>query len=97
MIEYPILVETYDTQHPADTAVCEDCHAEHTCDPEAGDPYALCLGCGACGGRIVFKYLWADRCPGCKRLGWYSNKELQGCCSRRCMLVAEYAATLTVR
>jgi hypothetical protein len=95
MPKYPILVERYDSKHPADTAVCEDCNAEHTYDPMDGDPYDLCLKC-SCGGQIVFKYLWADRCPGCERLGWY-RKEMNGCCSRRCMLVAEYAAHLSAR
>ena len=95
MTNYPILVERYDAKHPADLAVClGKCGREWIYDPSEGDPHDLCLEC-ACGGAIDFKYLAADKCGGCGSLGFYPK--LNGCCSRKCMLQAEYAASLEAR
>jgi hypothetical protein len=90
--DYPILVERYGPGQ-SDRVVCEYCHEESMLDPSEGDPYDMCLEC-ACGGPLVWKYDEADKCPGCGKLGFYDYPLLQGCCSRRCRLVAEYAATL---
>lgn len=93
MSRYPILVERWDEQHPSDMAVCERCHKTVTIDPSEGDPYDRCLKHRGCGGQVVMKYEQADKCGGCGRLGFY-EKALSHCCSRRCMLQAEYAKTL---
>jgi hypothetical protein len=56
-----------------------------------------------CRGHAIMKYEEADKCKGCGKLGFYESAgpssnyyapQMVGCCSRRCMLVAEYAATL---
>jgi hypothetical protein len=96
--DYPILVERWGKKAPSDRVVCERCHAEFSHDPSEGDPYDLCLRhgnptVGECGGQLVYKYAEADKCGGCGKLGFYDTK-LSHCCSRKCMLQAEYAATL---
>lgn len=102
MTEYPILVERWDAKHPSDTAVCERCHAEFKWDPTEGDPYDLCAKHGhllksECGGQIVMKYDVGERCKGCGKLDHEMPRALNGCCSRKCMLQAEYAAALKAR
>lgn len=94
-MSYPILVERFDDKHPADLAVCEGCGKTGKWDPTEGDPYDLCAKCESCGEQVVFKYMEADKCGGCGELGFHAA-ELGGCCSRACMLQAEYAAALTV-
>jgi hypothetical protein len=92
---YPILVDRWDAKHPSDTAVCERCHADFKWDPSEGDPYDLCAthdnGSG-CGGQIVMKYTEGERCKACGKLDY--EMPLSGCCSRKCMLQAEYAEIL---
>lgn len=104
MTEYPIPVERY-AGNQALTIVCERCGAEDVISPDEilnEDLYE----CPAdtersrrasteprCRGYAVMKYAEADRCPGCRRLGFW-NARLDGCCSRRCQLQAEYAKTL---
>lgn len=56
-------------------------------------PYA-CPKCGKF--EVVVAYDLADRCKGCGRLGFY-HEDLDFCCSRRCMLIAEYAEFLRGR
>lgn len=95
---YPILVDRWDDKHPADLAVCTRCDATFTVDPSEGDPYDLCTTHGNptlpgdCGGQIVMKYDQGDRCKGCGKLDY--SMPLAGCCSRKCQLQAEYAASL---
>jgi hypothetical protein len=93
---YPILVEKF-TGKPSMTIVCERCHAEDVIDAddllneglyECPRSHVVCVG------TAVMKYEEADRCAGCGVLGFYDYAELKGCCSRRCMLQAEYAAGL---
>lgn len=88
-----ILCERYDEKHPADLAVCLSCGEEFKLDPLEGDPEDMCLE-HRCGGAVAFKYVQADKCKGCNRLGFYRAEVNAGCCSRRCMLVAEHAASL---
>lgn len=103
--KYPILVPDWDEKHPADLAICERCEHEFVWDPSEGDPYDLCARCGqvdstrpggVCAGQIVFKFNMVDSCPGCGKLG-YDAQKVDGACSRRCALQAEYAASLTTR
>lgn len=88
---YPILVEQYDARHPALAYVCEDCGAdfEGHDDPEEAD-------CERCGGFFVRKYTLGQACRGCGTLAPIGERDpvLKGCCSRACMLQAEYAAEL---
>lgn len=93
MSRYPILVAQYDERHPCDLAICEGCKKTRKWDPDDGDPCDMCIQCKDCGGDIVFKYVEADKCRGCGKLGFWS-KVLCYCCSRPCMLQAEYAKTL---
>lgn len=100
---YPILVDRWDAKHPSDMAVCERCHAEFKWDPSEGDPYDLCVKHGngslqsECGGQIVMKYDEGQRCKSCRKLDHEMPRGLNGCCSRVCMLQAEYAASLKGR
>jgi hypothetical protein len=97
MSGYPILVERYDAKHPADMAICVGCKRERKMDPADGDPYDMCLTCRVCGDGIMWKYNEADKCPGCGTLGFWDHDVLKGACSRKCMLQAEYAASLKAR
>jgi hypothetical protein len=101
---YPILVERW-TGKQAMTIVCESCHAEAiiTADELLNEGIYECpadteLGRQAstarrCRGSAIMKYEEAERCRGCGKLG-FSEETLAGCCSRRCMLQAEYAESL---
>lgn len=103
MIEYPILVERY-RGNQALTIVCERCGAEDVINPDKilNEDFYECpadaeLGrrvstAPRCRGSAAMKYVEADRCPGCRRLGFWEG--LDGCCSRRCQLQAEYARSL---
>ena len=101
MSRYPILVDRFDDKKaPADLAVCEQCDHEQRYDPAEGPPEDV-LTCDACGAfRMTHKYDEAIRCAGCDRLGFWDYDGLHGpgpgdyCCSRVCLLQAEYAATL---
>lgn len=106
MPRYPILVERYSSAK-AMTIICERCYAEAVLDPDELLNEGL-YECPAdtelsrrastekrCRGHAIMKYEEADRCKGCGRLGFYRAEVNAACCSRRCMLVAEYAATLT--
>lgn len=92
--KYPILVELL-TGDQALVIVCQSCNAEMTIGAEDirnEEDY----GCARCGGWAVYKYVEADhKCPNCGELGFFSAA-LEHCCSRSCMLQAEYAKTLTV-
>lgn len=91
--EFPILVDQYKGEQGA-TVICTLCLAEKV----------VCMGDGTglegespcpagCGGDAVFKYIEADRCLSCGKLGFW-DRALGRCCSRACMLQAEYAKTL---
>lgn len=95
MDDYPILVARWDDKHPSDLVICEHCKREGKWDPARGDPYDQCAECD-CGGPIVFKYDEGDKCPNCDALGHY-ERVLNHCCSRACMLQAEWATTLAAR
>lgn len=101
MTDYPILVERWDKAHPSDDAVCTRCGHTFKWDPADGDPDDLCSThgnptvAGDCGGPIVMKYDEGVRCKGCGKLDY--SFMLGGCCSRKCQLQAEYAATLKAR
>lgn len=90
---YPILVAKWDDKHPPDLAVCEACGWETRYDPAEGPPEDV-LTCGACGAfDMTNKYDVGDACKGCGKLGYF-DKVLAYCCSRACMLQAEYAESL---
>ena len=100
-VKYPILVERFEGRH-ASPVVCERCHAEFDWNPEEGDPYDLCVThgnktLGECGGQIVFKYHWAEKCGGCGKLDYSMPLRNPAACSRKCQLQAEYAASLKGR
>lgn len=105
MAIYPILVERYEGDKGM-TIICERCHAEAVLDPDELLNEGL-YECPAdtelsrrastekrCRGHAIMKYEEADKCGGCNRLGFYRAEVNAGCCSRRCMLVAEHAASL---
>jgi hypothetical protein len=94
MSRYPILVDQWSELHPSDLAVCEKCDKTMRVDPAEGDPYDRCLKHRACGGQIVMKYDEGERCKSCRKLDYSMPRELNGCCSRKCMLQAEYAKSL---
>lgn len=99
MSTYPILVRNFPTPDSALTIVCETCHAEEVISPDDllnEGLYTCPRGISACDGTAIMKYEPADQCPGCKKLGFFGgmNDPLDGCCSRVCMLQAEYAKTL---
>jgi hypothetical protein len=89
---YPKLVKGWSDLHPADRAICQKCEKERTWNPEAGDPYDLCIKHHGCGGQIVMKYDTGVACRGCGKLDY--SMAVEGCCSRKCMLQAEYAESL---
>jgi hypothetical protein len=93
MTDYPILVDRWDAKHPSDMAVCEDCDATFRWDPSEGDPYDLCAT-HSCGGQVVMKYTEGERCKNCGKLDHEMPRGLGGCCSRKCMLQVEHAASL---
>jgi hypothetical protein len=105
--DYPIIIERW-TGMQALTIVCERCHTERVIDADEiynEDIYE----CPAdterartasteprCGGLACMKYVEGDRCKGCRKLGFFHDA-LKGCCSRACMLQAEYAEQLKER
>ena len=103
MTEYPILVERY-TGNQSLTIICERCGSEDVISPDEilNEDLYECpadteIGRQAstarrCHGTASMKYAEADRCHGCRRLGFWDH--LDGCCSRRCQLQAEYARSL---
>jgi hypothetical protein len=92
MIEYPIPVERY-TGDMALTIACKNCHSSRviTADEIYNEDLYDCPR--ECGGWASMKYAEADKCKNCGLLGFY-DLALNGCCSRACMLQAEYAETL---
>lgn len=92
---YPILVERLRLAQAA-TVVCERCDGKFMWDPSQGDPHDLCSKHGECGGQLVYMYDEAPKCKGCGTLG-HHDKALNYCCSRVCMLQAEYAESLKAR
>ena len=110
MTSYPILVAEWDGDQ-ALTIICEKCGAEEVIDPADLLNEGL-YDCPAdtelrrrastaerCRGTAVMKYEPADQCKGCRKLGFWDSyvPEIDGCCSRRCALQAEYAASLAAR
>jgi hypothetical protein len=95
MNRYPILVEKW-TGTQALTIVCETCHTEDVIEGDDLLNEGLYSCPRSCGGMAVMKYEEAERCKGCGALGFW-EEPLGFCCSRRCMLVAEYAETLQHR
>lgn len=103
-MSYPILVERFQGRQSL-TIVCERCHSERviTADDILNEGWYECpadteRGRTAsteprCMGTAVMKYDEGDKCPGCGALGFYEDV-LKGACSRKCMFVAEYAASL---
>lgn len=104
MSRYPILVERWVGMQPL-TIVCERCHSERVINadeisnediyecPRDWELSRRAPTAERCRGWAVMKYMQADRCRGCGTLGFWDDK-LDACCSRRCMLQAEYAASL---
>lgn len=91
MITYPILVERF-KGYQSTTIVCRKCGSEELIDPD--DLNESCQWDCACGGVMVFKFEEANRCPNCKKLGFYRDLPTKGCCSRVCMLQMEWAEGL---
>jgi hypothetical protein len=96
--EYPILVERFEGSQ-ALTIVCEKCAAEAVIDPNDLSNEGLYNCPQNCGGLAVMKFDEGDRCKGCGKLGYWHGPfttPIDGCCSRRCKLQAEYAESLRV-
>lgn len=103
MSDYPILVANW-TGAQALTIVCERCHAERVIDADelSNEDIYECPGdrelgrtastAKRCRGLAMMKYVEAERCRGCGALGF--EQPVDGCCSRRCQLQADYAAML---
>jgi hypothetical protein len=92
-VSYPILVERLAGETVLDMG-CNACgHWWRTNDPEE---FMLLTNVGCCPRCESFsthpRYDVGVRCPGCGELS--TMLEVSGACSRRCMLVAEYAAQL---
>jgi hypothetical protein len=94
MTELPIPVRRLKPEQ-ALLIACEVCGAEAHIDPDGlrndGD-FSCPASCGATL-SATFKYAEGNECPNCKRLGW-DTTDVDGCCSRRCALQAEYARRL---
>lgn len=93
--EWPVLVEHYEG-HQALTIICEACYAEeiiHASDLLNDGLYSCPRRCG---GYAFHKYEEADACRSCKTLSHDIDPSgpLKGCCSRVCLLQAEYAESL---
>lgn len=104
MAEYPLPARRM-TGEQCLTIICERCHSERVIDGDeitSEDIYE----CPAdtekarrasteprCRGTACMKYEEADVCRNCRKLGWFEDV-LKGCCSRTCLLQAEYAETL---
>lgn len=89
--EFPILVDRYRRDQSV-TVICTLCLAEKVVGLADGvglDGQTRCV----CGGETTFKYIEARVCPSCRKVGFWPA-ELAGCCSRACMLQAEYAKSL---
>lgn len=106
MSDYPIIV-AHLTAEQALTIVCERCGAEaniaadglhneglYEC-PADTELARTASTAGRCRGSAVMKYEEGDTCPSCGKLGFF-DRALKHCCSRRCMLQAEYAEQLRV-
>lgn len=92
MAHFPRLVERWRGKQ-ATTLYCEQCErTRQATEDEIGLREGL-PPCGHCDGMLDWAYHEADRCKGCGKLGFW-DKALGYCCSRRCQLQAEYAATL---
>jgi len=92
---FPIPVAPGDfTGEACTTLACEKCGVTRQADP---DEIGMTDGLGACpnrcGGYMTWAFDAADRCGGCGQLGWFPST-LNHCCSRVCMLQAEYAKRL---
>lgn len=102
-MNYPILVERW-TGAQALTIVCERCHAERVIDADeiSNEDIYECPGdwelgrtastAKRCRGSACMKYMEGERCRGCGGMAF--EQPVDGCCSRKCQLQAEYAATL---
>ena len=108
MTEYPILVADF-TGERALTIICERCGAEeviHADDilneglyqcPADTERARRASTEPRCMGGAGMKYEQGDRCEGCGKLGFWTGPHptpIDGCCSRKCKLQAEYAASL---
>lgn len=93
MSRYPILVARYKGSQSL-TKVCETCEATGliTVDEINQDDIYSCPA-GHDEHTAVMKYVEADRCPNCRRLGFY-DPPTSPCCSRVCALQWEYAQSL---
>lgn len=92
---YPILVERF-TGDQVTALGCQSCGWQRQAtEGEIGLFDGLGM-CDECGGWLEWAYFEVDPCPGCGELGFF-EKSLGYCCSRRCMLQAEYARALEAR
>lgn len=103
MTDYPILVARW-TGDQALTIVCERCHTEAVIDPDdirSEDLYECPADAvrrrrasitARCGGSASMKYVEGEQCASCGTLDY--SMPVDGCCSRRCALQAEYAQSL---
>lgn len=98
MTHLPILIAKWDEKHRPTTLCCSRCDwsREATVD-ECGYAEPMYMDdahCRHCGNGLEWKYAEGDACRGCGKLDFSHPRELKGCCSRRCLLQAEYAAAL---
>lgn len=95
--QYPVLVLKLNGGDALDMG-CNACgHWWPLDDPEEFMRVANVGTCPRCKSfKIEARYMEASACPGCGEINAELDRSgpLKGACSRRCMLTAEYAATL---
>lgn len=96
--EYPILVKDFAVPGDALRVACTDC--DHTWKADDVDDYISWIDfrdCPHCGSfALVPMYEEAPACNNCGKLGYWESV-LEYCCSRACMLQAEYAKKLRIK
>ncbi len=94
---YPILVERLDSSN-ALVMGCNGCGRQVKIDDP--DRFIEAVDCGSCPHCDAFSdfvpaFEPGSRCKGCGKMA--IEQPVDGCCSRRCVLQAEYAARLEAR
>ena len=92
---FPILVAKWPTHPNASLQLgCNGCgHVWSEADPEDAMAKNECGVCPRCGTfDIAFRYEEGVACKNCGKLD--HEMPVEGCCSRACLLQAEYAKTL---
>ena len=93
----PILVESLSAKQVRRLR-CENCGYERDCNLPDELNQEDTYDCPACGAwSMHFKYVQADSCANCKKLGHWDRIGGRLVCSRVCLLQLEYGETLKAR